>query len=213
MNWKAKAGAASEVQEKNKGRIRPTLLLAAVLLALGLCGCASKELYVLRDQAMEEYRQENYARAEALFNEALSCGGGEVAETELEILRYRAECELRCREFDKARETYGILAQLDASEENQASYAELQQQFEKIGELNRAYALMQEEKYEEAYEINDGLAGLGGDAAAAAAWFNKAVCAEYLGHWEEAAELFGDYVSIYPDDAAAAKEYEFCRTR
>lgn len=217
MNWKAKAGAVSEAPGKINRRIRRAMRaagrMAAVFLAAFLTGCASAELYTLREQAVEAYQQGNYQQAEELFNEALSFGGGEVGETELDILRYRADCELRCREFEKAEATYGILAQLDGSEDNRAAYAELQQQFQKLEELSRVRDLMQAGDYGEAYEASDRLAGLGGDAVAAAAWYNKAVCAEYMGRWEEAAELFGDFTAIYPEDQEAAKEYEFCRTR
>jgi len=198
---------------KYRSIIKKFLPVILILSALFLGGCASKELYILREQAIKEYQQGNYEQAAKLFDEALSYGNGEVGEAELDILRYRAECELRCREFEKAKASYGILAQLDESEENREAYSELEEQFGKMEELSDACRLMQEEKYEEAYEANDRLAGLGGDAVEAAAWYNKAVCAEHLARWQEAAELFGDYVAIYPNDEEARKEYEFCRSR
>lgn len=181
------------------------------ILALLSCGCASKELYTLREQAIEEYRQGHWQQARTLFEKALSYGNGETGEVEYDILRYRAECELRCRDYQAAEKTYGILLELDPSEENRELYADLQEQFDRVQKINEAFAVMAEGDYENAYEAMDRYAGLGGDSVEAMAWFNKAVCAEYLGRWDEAEELFSDYLAVYPDDEDAQKELRFLR--
>lgn len=188
------------------------LLCLAVLCAF-LTGCASAELYTLREQAIAEYQKGNWQQARELFDEALSYGNGEVAEAEFDILKYRAECELRCHDFEAAEKTYGILLELDPSGENKELFAELENEFAKIQQINDAFALMESGNYKEAYEAMDAFAGLGGDQAEAEAWFNKAVCAEYLGNWEEAEELFRDYLAVYPEDEEAQKEYRFLKTR
>lgn len=43
--------------------------------------------------------------------------------------------------------------------------------------------------------------------------FNEIVAYEYLGDFEQAATLMQKYVTSYPDDKAAAREYEFLSTR
>ncbi len=43
--------------------------------------------------------------------------------------------------------------------------------------------------------------------------FNEIVAYEYLGEFEKAAALMKTYMSAYPDDAQAAREYEFLSTR
>lgn len=43
--------------------------------------------------------------------------------------------------------------------------------------------------------------------------FNQIVAYEYLGEFERAASLMNGYLTSYPDDAQAVREYEFLRTR
>lgn len=43
--------------------------------------------------------------------------------------------------------------------------------------------------------------------------FNEIVAYEYLGQFDQAAVLMKDYLSLYPDDEKAIREYEFLRTR
>lgn len=43
--------------------------------------------------------------------------------------------------------------------------------------------------------------------------FNEAITYEYLGDFDTAFTKFSDYISIYPDDAMALREYDFLRTR
>lgn len=196
---------------KKKAFIKAAVLLmtAAVLLT----GCASDKMYTLRDEAIEKFEQGSYAEARLLFEEALSEGNGQVSEIQFDILRYRAECELRQKDYEAAMNTYGILLKLDPSEENRELYYDLLEQFERAKEINAAFEIMASGDYEAAYEEMDKYASLGGDSSAALAWYNKAVCAENLGKWEEAASLFKDYLAVYPDDADARKEYDFAKTR
>ncbi|MCQ2402068.1 MAG: tetratricopeptide repeat protein [Lachnospiraceae bacterium] len=188
-----------------------TLLLSAVIMLF--TGCASNKMYTLRDEAIEKYKSGSYAEARELFEEALSEGNGQVSEVQYDILRYRAECELRLKDYEAAKKTYGILLKLDPSDKNRELYYDLEEQFERVEEINRAFEVMASGDYEAAYKEMDKYASLGGDSSAALAWFNKAVCAEYLGNWEEAASLLKDYLAVYPDDEAARKEYNFAKTR
>ena len=196
--------------------MRKKIVKAAAALAAAamlLSGCASEKMYALRDEAIEKYNSGDYQKARGLFEEALSEGNGQVSEAQYDILRYRAECELRLKDYDAAKNTVGILLKLDPSEENRELYSDLQEQFERAEEINRAFEVMASGDYEAAYKEMDRYASLGGDSSAALAWFNKAVCAEYLGNWEEAAALFKDYLAVYPDDEEARKEYNFSKTR
>lgn len=43
--------------------------------------------------------------------------------------------------------------------------------------------------------------------------WNEIVCYEYLGDFKTACSKAGEYVTLYPDDAAALREYEFLKTR
>ena len=43
--------------------------------------------------------------------------------------------------------------------------------------------------------------------------FNEIVAYEYLGDFKQATVLMQKYISTYPDDAKAQREYEFLQTR
>lgn len=200
-----------EQSEKMK-RFRGTAL---VLLSAGLLlsACASADLYTLREEAIREYNAGNYESARILFQEALEEGGGEVSEVEFDILRYRAECELRTKRYEEAEKTYAILLELDPSEENEELYYDLEAQFARVKEVSEAFRIMESGDYEKAYEAMSAFADLGGDETGRLAFYNKAVCAEYLGNWEEAKALMKEYLDAFPDDADARKEYAFLKTR
>ena len=188
-------------------------LFSAVSFCVLLCACASKELYTIREEAIREYSLGNYENARILFDEALKNGGGEVSDIEFDILRYRAECELRTKRYAEAEKTYEILLELDPSEENKELYADLSAQFDRVKEINEAFRVMESGDYEKAYEAMREFADLGGDETGRLAWFNQAVCAEYLGNWEEAKSLMKEYLRAFPDDEEAKREYDFLRTR
>jgi len=192
-----------------------TVLMVLIVLTLGciLTGCADRKLVTVRSEAVQAFEEKDYQKARELFDKALSYGNGQVDEIEFDILRYRAERELRLGDYEAAEKTYQILSELDTSEDGRILYGNLQEQFERLRILTEAEKRMDSGSYEEAYALLEQLAGLGGDAVSAAAWFDRAVCAEYMGNWDVAAELFGDYIAIYPEDTAAKKEYDFCITR
>lgn len=68
-------------------------------------------------------------------------------------------------------------------------------------------------KYEEA--LNNFQTGLetGDNSAKQSLLFNEIVAYEYLGDFKTAAKKMEEYAAIYPEDSAAAREYEFLKTR
>ena len=186
------------------------LILSALFL---LAGCAEKELYEKREEAVALYNNNDYENALKLFEEALSYGNGEVSETEFDILRYKAECELRTKRYDEAEKTCSLLAELDTSPESSEMYNKLEAQLSCVKKLNEAVQLSENGEWENAYGIFSEIADLKASGAGKIAWFNKAVCAEHLGNFAEAKELMSEYVRAFPDDQEAVKEYTFLRTR
>ena len=199
--------------EKRKGIIRTAVLLfAAVCLLLGLSACSGKKSPAeLREEAITLYKEGNYEGALERFEEALSAGRGRASDLQFDIMEYKADCELRTGQYSAARDTYERLMKLDKDKKHLRAYQRVLDSFDRIDELKAACALMDEGKYEEAYRAFDPLAELTGDAAGIIAWYNKAVCAENLGRWDEAYELFRKYVKAMPDDEAAAKEFAFLK--
>ena len=108
---------------------RGYLTAAAVLclsLSMGLSGCGgSDRLMELRTSAIEHFNAGDYASAEELFDQALKADYGQVSEVQLDILRYRGECELRLGKYDEAADTYEALLHNAESEEDTALYEEL----------------------------------------------------------------------------------------
>lgn len=68
--------------------------------------------------------------------------------------------------------------------------------------------------YEEALNaFNAGIAMEEGNTVMQQLKYNQIVAYEYLSDFKKAATLMADYLKIYPDDATAAREYEFLKTR
>lgn len=90
----------------------------------------------------------------------------------------------------------------------------LQEQGESATIYNElALCEMQLEDYDDALEaIQNGL-NLDDSDMTQTLQFNQIVIYEYQGDFSQAAELMETYVSSYPDDADAAREYEFLQTR
>ena len=197
---------------KMKKQIRVSFLIAAA--ALTLCACtADPERFTLRDEGVELFEKGDYEAALEKFQASLDASKGEVSELQYDILKYSAECRLRLSDYEGARKAYEALMQLDESEEGQAQYRELLAEMDGMEVVRDAKKLIEEEEYDAALEMLEPLAKLDGSITGKTAWFDRAVCIEYQQHYEEAAELFSEYLKKYPDDAAADKEYRFCSSR
>ncbi len=202
----------------NKRRMLPGRALVRALTvaaaALLVCGCEKgPDKYELRDAAVAVYQSGDYAGAITAFNEALDASKGEVSEFQYDILKYRAECEVRTGDYVAAKETYSALLELLDGEADAARAESILNQLGALDKIKEASALIDEGKYLDAYDAFSEYAVLDGTLTGRAAVFNKAVCTEYLGRYEEAYELFSEYLSEYPDDAAAKKEADFCKSR
>ena len=167
----------------------------------------------LRTSAIEHFNAGDYASAEELFDQALKADYGRVSEVQLDILRYRGECELRLGKYDEAADTYEALLHNAESEEDTALYEELCTELGSLDQLGDMVDGIEAGSYQEVYDQASALAELDGSLIGKLSWFNKAVCAEHLGNYEEAYELFNEYLKVYPDDQEAQKEAAFLRTR
>ena len=190
-------------------------LIAIMTAVLLLCGCGNGEnKYTLRDKGIELYNSGDYAAAIEAFDAALDASDGQVSDLQYDILKYRGECEIRTGDYAAAKESYTALYELcDDSDPDKARIDGIYDQLGALDKIKEAADLLKEGSYTEAYDAFSEYAVLDGSMTGRAAVFNKAVCAEYLGNFDEAYELFDQYTQMYPDDKEAAKEAEFCRTR
>lgn len=199
---------------KKEPRLRFLCVALAGLLLSCAAGCGRKMgKNEYRELGIEAMRAGDYEGAKQRFAEALDASNGEVSELQYDILKYRAECEIRLAQYDEALNTYTVLQQLDENEENQAVYAEVLGELSGLDTLRAALSDMEAGAYEAAYEKLDPIADLNSGMVGSAAWYNRAVCMENLQMFSEAQEAFSDYLERYPDDAAAQKELAFLKTR
>ena len=188
--------------------------MLSAMLGLLLSGCGgSSKIEELREQAIASYNAGDFASAEAQLDEALSSEWGKVSDIQIDILRYRAECELMQGKFNEALDTYEALLAADVSEEASKSYENVIAELSNLDKLSAMVSDIEAGEYQKAYDEASLLADLEGSAIGRLSWFNKAVCAEHLGNYEEAYELFNEYLKVYPEDAEAKKELDFLRTR
>lgn len=196
---------------KKSKAMRLMLLTAACAMIAG-CGRQMNK-YELRDLGIEAMRAGDYEGAKQRFAEALDASDGQVSELQYDILKYRAECEVRLNQFEDARHSYEVLAELDQNADNQRHYQEILAEITGIDRLSEAEALMEAGNYQEAYDSLEILSDLNSGMVGRTAYFNRAVCLEYLGRYSEAETAFEAYLEQYEDDEAAQKELDFLRTR
>lgn len=190
--------------------MKPVALCIAVLV---LTACTGADKYALRDQGIELYKSGDYEAAIEAFDKAMEASDGQVSELQYDILKYRGECEIRLGDYSAAKESYNALYELC---KDSTDYADIEQIYNELSSLDKIQAaaeLIKSGKYSEAYAALEKYARADGTFTGAAAIYNRAVCAEYLGNFDEAYELFEQYLKVYPEDEAAKKEAEFCRTR
>lgn len=190
------------------------IILPAACTVLLLSGCGEgKDIHELRAEAIAAFDSGDYAGAERLFDEALKAQWGRVSDIQTDILKYRAECELQQGKFDEARTTYEALLNVDSDEDDRGFYEDVLSELGSLDALSTMVSDIEAGEYQKAYDSASQYASLEGTAAGRLSWFNKAVCAEYLGNYDEAYALFNEYLKVYPEDAEAQKELEFLKTR
>lgn len=188
---------------------------AAVIAVLAFSGCADRgpDKYELRKEAVALFNAGDYEGALNKLNEALDASRGQVSELQYDILRYKAECQLRTGDISAARDSYNALIILDKNDSNLAQYEELLAELNALDEIERSAELFEAGSYADAAEAYRQYAALNGTISGKTAWYNLAVCEEYSGNYEEAAELWQQYTDMYPDDLSAAKEERFVKSR
>ena len=94
---------------------RTALIMALVMLTpvLSACGKRARQEKELREFAIALMNEGAYGAAIAKFDEALSMNDGGVGETEIDILKYRAQAEMLMGDYAAAEYTYTLLERED----------------------------------------------------------------------------------------------------
>ncbi len=192
---------------------KPVIFAILLMTAIMLTACGSEDKYALREQGIELYNSGDYAGAIELFDKAMDASDGQVSELQYDILKYRGECEIRLGDYSAAKTSFDALYELCKDDTDYAKIEQVYNELSSLDKLQAAVKLMKSGSYSEAYEALSNYAKADGTFTGATAMYNQAICAEYLGNYEEAYALFSQYLGVYPDDEEAIKEAEFCRTR
>ena len=202
--------------KKNRAVTHRNLRYTAVtaMLVIAICGCSKgPDKYELREQAIALYEQQDYQGAIEKLNEALTASDGQVSQLQLDILEYRGECEIRTGDYDAAKDTFTALSELLEESTEKERCRELKKELETLDNIRKAAELFNAGKYADAYDAFSEYAVLDGTITGQAATFNKAVCAEYIGEFEEAYKILTEYLAHFPEDEAARREANFCKSR
>jgi tetratricopeptide (TPR) repeat protein len=172
---------------------------------------------------MEESRYEDAIES---FDQALALSGSKMDKTQIDILLRRAEAEYNLKDYTASLDSWKILMETDPTNDEYKKNAVLCMmetgQYEEALQLglmqSRIYNKMAVEKikagdYEGALTIIDQGLAVDDGSAGADLLYNKAVAHESRGNYEEALQLFREYVSRYGTDENVQKEITFLETR
>ena len=192
-------------------RVKHPIIILLLALSLSACGRGA-DRQALRQEALSSREAGNYEAAAELFGRALEASGGRAGEAEIDLLRYKADCEFMAGRFEAAARSYDALLLLEEAEDSLRFYRERKGYIDGCGVLQRAADVMQEGNYPEALDMLAPLTERDDDIAKTAL-FNQAVCCEYMHDFEKALRLFEEYLERWPGDEAAEKEATFLRSR
>jgi tetratricopeptide (TPR) repeat protein len=160
------------------------------------------------------------------FDQALELAGSKIDKTQIDILERRAEAEYNLKDYAASLDSWKILMETDPTNDEYKKNAVLCMmetgQYEEALQIglmqSRIYNKMAVEKikagdYEGAITIIDQGLAVDDGSAGADLLYNKAVAHESRGNYEEALQLFREYVSRYGTDENVQKEITFLETR
>ena len=91
---------------------KKTAVILAALFLLSGCGSVTEEMKTGRTEGIALLESGDYEGAVSRFDEVIS-QASRVTDFELDVLKYRAEAELKLEDYQAAAYTYGILSQVD----------------------------------------------------------------------------------------------------
>ncbi len=203
------------------------LVIAAVIAVMGIrTHLKNKKIDAFREEGITAMKGRDYEAAIKQFDQALELAGSKIGKKEIDTLQRRAEAEYSLGDYAAALDSWNILMENDPQNEDYKTNAVLCMletgQYEealKIGVLqSRVYNKMALDKikisdYEGALaSIEYGMAVDDGSVAADL-MYNQAAAYEGRGDYEQALQIFQDYVDRYGSDENVEKEISFLKTR
>jgi tetratricopeptide (TPR) repeat protein len=206
------------------------LVVIFVVLIAAIVGVRSHikttKLNAYRESGITAMADSRYEDAIENFDQALELAGSKIDKTQIDILERRAEAEYNLKDYAAALDSWKILMETDSTNDEYKKNAVLCMmetgQYEEALQIglmqSRIYNKMAVEKikagdYEGAISIIDQGLAVDDGSAGADLLYNKAVAHESRGNYEEALQLFREYVSRYGTDENVQKEITFLETR
>jgi tetratricopeptide (TPR) repeat protein len=206
------------------------LVVLFVILIAAIIGVRSHikttKLNAYRESGITAMEESRYEDAIESFDQALTLSGSKIDKTQIDILERRAEAEYNLKDYAAALDSWKILMETDSTNDEYKKNAVLCMmetgQYEEALQIglmqSRIYNKMAVEKikagdYEGAITIIDQGLAVDDGSAGADLLYNKAVAHESRGNYEEALQLFREYVSRYGTDENVQKEITFLETR
>jgi tetratricopeptide (TPR) repeat protein len=184
------------------------------------------KLNAYRESGITAMADSRYEDAIENFDQALDLAGSKIDKTQIDILERRAEAEYNLKDYAASLDSWKILMETDPTNDEYKKNAVLCMmetgQYEEALQIglmqSRIYNKMAVEKikagdYEGAITIIDQGLAVDDGSAGADLLYNKAVAHESRGNYEEALQLFREYVSRYGTDENVQKEITFLETR
>jgi tetratricopeptide (TPR) repeat protein len=206
------------------------LAVLFVILIAAIIGVRSHikttKLNAYRESGITAMADSRYEDAIENFDQALALAGSKIDKTQIDILERRAEAEYNLKDYAASLDSWKILMETDPTNDEYKKNAVLCMmetgQYEEALQIglmqSRIYNKMAVEKikagdYEGAITIIDQGLAVDDGSAGADLLYNKAVAHESRGNYEEALQLFREYVSRYGTDENVQKEITFLETR
>jgi tetratricopeptide (TPR) repeat protein len=230
---KARARAAARRRKKRQQKLLMRLgflIFFLVILAAGVIGLRSnmktKKMNAFREDGITAVQEGNYESAIKNFDQALELTGNKMDKNKIDILQRRAEAEYNLKDYTASLDSWKILMDTDSSNDEYKKNAVLCMmetgQYEEALQLgllqSRIYNKMAVEKinagdYDGALTVIDQGLAVDDGSCGADLLYNKAVAHESRGNYEQALQVFRDYVSRYGTDENVEKEISFLETR
>jgi tetratricopeptide (TPR) repeat protein len=206
------------------------LVVLFVVLIAAIIGVRSHikttKMNAYRESGITAMADSRYEDAIENFDQALDLAGSKIDKTQIDILERRAEAEYNLKDYAASLDSWKILMETDPTNDEYKKNAVLCMmetgQYEEALQIglmqSRIYNKMAVEKikagdYEGAITIIDQGLAVDDGSAGADLLYNKAVAHESRGNYEEALQLFREYVSRYGTDENVQKEITFLETR
>lgn len=204
-----------------------------VCMAAALSGChESKEALDLRKQAVELINAGEYEQAVDMFNQALNNGDGFVDDFEKDILRYKAEAELRMGDYKAAVSSYETIIDVEGESKELLGFlaiarsraGDIEGSIEALSRCGKtdtainsgnivAADLIEKGELDSAEAVLNGLLGFVEEDKAEALVYNLIVIREKRGDFAGALNALTDYAAKYGTNEDIDKEIAFLKSR